>query len=372
MENTYYFSVDGLCVGYNGTPLIDNIRFAVPKGKILSLIGPNGAGKTTILKHILRQMEPLGGSILMDGQELHRYSSKALAQKLSAVLTQRIRPELMSCEDVVATGRYPYTGKFGILSQHDREIVHRAMERVHVLELKDRPFERTSDGQKQRVMLARAICQEPEIIILDEPTAYLDIRHKIELLDILRKMAREDNITVIMTLHEIDLAAKASDLLLCVTATGNTVFGTPEDVMAQSSIAQLYGLEKGSYNSLFGSVELAKPEGAPEIFVIGGGGYGIPFYRRLQKKQVPFAAGILYENDIDYVIAKDLASEVITSPAFTRMTLEQYETAAGILRRCKAVLDAGAPCGELNCCNRLLLELAEKEQIPIIRSIDTL
>lgn len=137
-----------------------------------------------------------------------RMSNKEVSKKLAVVLTERMRPELMTCEDIVATGRYPYTGTLGILSASDKEKVRAAMETVHAWDLKDRDFTAISDGQRQRILLARAICQEPEIIVLDEPTSFLDIRHKLELLTILKKMVLENQLTVIMSLHELDLAQK--------------------------------------------------------------------------------------------------------------------------------------------------------------------
>ena len=127
----------------------------------------------------------------------------------------------MTCRDIVASGRYPYTGRLGLLTKRDEETVRDAMEAVHALELSERDFNAISDGQRQRILLARAICQEPEIIILDEPTSFLDIRHKLELLSILRSMAKEKKITVIMSLHEIDLAQKISDKIICVK--GDTI-----------------------------------------------------------------------------------------------------------------------------------------------------
>ena len=181
----FYFYTEGLTVGYEGVPLIKNIGIRLKRGEILTLIGPNGAGKTTILKSIIRQLAPLEGMVYLDGKKMRELSGKELSKKLSVVLTGRVRPELMTCEDVVATGRYPYTGKFGVLSEADRRIVRESMELVHIEELADRDFMQTSDGQKQRVMLARAICQEPDMIVLDEPTSFLDMKYKLEFLSII-------------------------------------------------------------------------------------------------------------------------------------------------------------------------------------------
>lgn len=363
MEPSFFLARD-LAVGYRGVPLIRGVGFHLERGEILSLIGPNGAGKTTILKHIIRQMEPICGTVTLDGRDIAGIPGHELAKKVSVLLTDRVRPELMTCEDVVSAGRYPYTGKFGVLSREDRRVVRESMELLSITELAGRNFLQTSDGQKQRVMLARALCQEPELLILDEPTAYLDIRYKIELLDILRKLAREKHIAVIMSLHEIDLAMKISDRLLCVKADGTTAFGTPEALSCP--IGELYGLQKGSYNTLFGSVELSKPEGEPEVFVVGGGGYGIPFYRELQKRKTPFAAGILYENDLDYPVAMCLSGHVVSAPGFSLMERQKLKDAVALMERCGAVLDAGTPVGELNALNGELLSLAREKGIPVI------
>ena len=180
---------------YNGKPLIDQIQVGIHKGEIVTLIGPNGSGKSTILKSITRQLKILGGKVLYEENDLHKLSYKELSTRMAVVLTERMRPELMTCHDIVATGRYPYTGRLGILSREDEIKWMRPCGSVHAEELGSRDFNAISDGQRQRVLLARAICQEPEIIVLDEPTSFLDIRHKLELLSILRSMAKEKGIT---------------------------------------------------------------------------------------------------------------------------------------------------------------------------------
>ncbi len=366
----YYFKTEKLTVGYDGKPLISDIDIGIEKGEILTLIGPNGSGKSTILKSITRHLESISGVVSIDGADMRRMSGRDVATKLSVVLTERINPELMTCGDIVATGRYPYTSHFGLLTARDREIVRDSLKKVHATELYDRDFREISDGQRQRVMLARAICQEPEIIVLDEPTSFLDIRHKIELLNILSEMAKERGITVIMSLHEIDLAYKISDKIICVAGDKISDFGTPDEIFTEERIARLYGIENGAYDTLFGSVELQKPAGEPRAFVIGGAGSGIPFYRMLQRCGIPFAAGILYENDVDFRVARALAASVVSARAFEPVDAETEARAADLLDRATYAVDCGFPRGSYNRCNEALLSRAEAQGKPILRSAE--
>ena len=243
----FYFYTEGLSVGYHGVPLIKNIELRLRKGEILTLIGPNGAGKTTILKSIIKQLEPVGGAAYLDGREIGLLTGKELSEKLSVVLTERVRPELMTCRDVVATGRYPYTGRFGVLSREDHRIVNESMELVHISELSERDFSKTSDGQKQRVMLARAICQEPDIIVLDEPTSFLDIKYKLEFLLLLQEMREKKGLTVIMSLHELELAKIVSDKILCLKGEYVERYGTPEEIFESDFIERLYDMNEKDF-----------------------------------------------------------------------------------------------------------------------------
>ena len=156
-----------------------------------------------------------------------------------------------------------------------------ALALVHAEELADRDFTCISDGQRQRVLLARAICQQPRVLILDEPTSFLDIRYKLELLTILKDLVRERSVAVVLSLHELDLAQKISDRVICVANGEIARVGTPEEVFTDGSVQRLYGLTAGSYDERFGSLELEPVRGAPQALVIGGGGSGIALYRAL-------------------------------------------------------------------------------------------
>lgn len=352
--NAYYFHLDHLTVGYDKKPLIKDICIGIEKGEIVTLIGPNGSGKSTILKSITRQLKLVGGNVEFAGKKLHEISFRELSTKMAVVLTERMKPELMTCHDIVATGRYPYTGRLGMLTRTDEEKVEEAMRAVHAEELGGRDFNAISDGQRQRVLLARAICQEPEVIILDEPTSFLDIRHKLELLAILRRMAKEKGITVIMSLHEIDLAQKISDKIICVKGDSISHFGAPETIFREDIIRDLYDIDNGSFDPCFGSIELPRPEGTPRVFVLSGCGTGIPVFRRLQKENVPFAAGILYTNDIDYQLARTLAMETVTEKPFREISDEAFDRACALMKSCERVIDTGVTIG---MCNRRMEEL---------------
>ncbi|MDO4522140.1 MAG: ABC transporter ATP-binding protein [Eubacteriales bacterium] len=354
-----YIQMNELSVGYHGKALIHDICIGIEKGEIVTLIGPNGSGKSTILKSITRQLKLIGGTVEYDRKNLQEISFRELSTRMAVMLTERMKPELMTCHDIVATGRYPYTGRLGILSMEDEQKVEHAMRIVHAQELGGRDFNAISDGQKQRVLLARAICQEPDILILDEPTSFLDIRHKLELLSILRSMAKENGITVIMSLHEIDLAQKISDKVICVKGDVISHYGEPDALFKEEIIRELYDIQKGSFDPLFGSIELPRPQGEVKTFVISACGNGIPIYRRLQKENIPFAAGILYENDLDYQLAKQLASDIIAEKPFREISEETYRRALERMKRCDRVIAAEFPREESNKLLQQLLEEAE-------------
>ena len=248
-----------LAIGYGKTPLASGIALGANPGQILVLVGPNGAGKSTLLKTLAGQLAPLGGTVLLDGQDLTAYTGTARAQKLALMLPHTRRTELTTCFEFAAAGRIPYTGRLGILSDADRQAVQDALEIAGAAHLADRDFNCISDGQRQRVLLARAICQQPKVLLLDEPTSFLDIKGKIELLTILQKLAHEQGLAVIVSLHELDMAQKIADAVVCVFPDHVSGVLTPDAAFAPDNIRALYALSDEQYTALFGQAKPPKP-----------------------------------------------------------------------------------------------------------------
>lgn len=367
-----YLRTEKLSVGYDGQTLIRDIDLRLKKGRILVLIGPNGSGKSTILKTVTKYLSILRGAVYIGDGSLDSMGYTDLAKKAAVVLTERMKTERMTCLDVVETGRYPYTGRLGILSPEDKQKVREAMTLVRAYELADKSFMQISDGQRQRVLLARAICQEPELIVLDEPTTFLDIRYKLELMELLRMLARERNIAVMLSLHELDIAERIADDILCVKGETISHYGSVSEIFKRDLISDLYELDSGSFNPLFGSLEMAKPQGEPRLFVIAGGGAGIPVYRALQKRRIPFFTGILQENDVDYQLAKELAAETVAARAFEPIGEREYGVALDRLRSCDAVMNCLLEYGELNRINARLFDAAKKMGLQVLTLEDIL
>lgn len=354
-EEAYLYTED-LAAGYDGKAWIREISIHASRGEIVTLIGPNGAGKSTILKSIAGQLKPVGGVVSLEGRPREQWSEMEIARRMAVMMTERTQPELMTCFDVAAMGRYPHTGRFGILSESDREIVREALAMVHAEELADRDFSRISDGQRQRILLARAICQQPQIILLDEPTSFLDIRHKMELLMILKALVREKRVAVLMSMHELDLAQKVSDYIVCVGENKIWRCGMPEEIFTETCMEELFGIPGGSYCAEYGSVELQAVKGTPEVFVIGGNGSGIPVYRQLQRQGIPFAAGVLHKNDLDYPVAKALAVQVVSERPYEAIREETYEEALRVMKKCRKVICC---VQEFGCGNQKNKELTQ-------------
>lgn len=352
---------ENLSVGYGKKVVVDQVELTLQPGQIVTLIGPNGAGKSTILKTITRQLDPVKGVVYLGEKQLSTWQEKEIAKELSVVMTHPVSPELMTCREVVSMGRYPYTGRMGNLTAQDNEQVEKALALVHGEDTADCWFHELSDGQKQRAMLARAICQQTEIMVLDEPTSYLDMRFKLDILKVIRILAVEEKKAILMSLHELDLAQKISDLIICVDGNKISDIGTPEEIFTGNRIQKLYKIDEDCFDPETGAMFLSKEEKSPEVFVIGGGGAALPLYRKLSRKQIPFVAGILSENDVEYRVAKAGAQQVVAAKAFFPLGQEKLEEAKALLDSCKWCVGKVRDFGPGNMENQVLLAYAKEK-----------
>lgn len=234
-------------IGYDNSPLVKIPDMTIDAGQILSVAGPNGCGKSTLLKTITCSLPIVAGDIFLRTKDSDKKSLKSIdretaAKNISALFTDRIKGNGLRCSDIVAAGRYPYTGFFGKLSSHDTDVIKKSMEITNTTGISGSPFDALSDGQKQRVLLARAICQEPEVLILDEPTAFLDIRYQYELKKILLEL-RKSGIAIIMSIHELSLARECSDLLLAINEDHQASIEEPSVLDDESFIKKLFGIK---------------------------------------------------------------------------------------------------------------------------------
>lgn len=359
-----------LCVGHGRAAFVSGLSLEVRPGELVSLIGPNGSGKTTILRTVAGQLSPVSGSIRIGGRDAGSLAPSERARIMASLFTSRTRTELLTCKDIVDAGRYPYTGSLGALRDGDERAVRRVMEAAGVWGLRDRDFAHMSDGQRQRALIARCLAQEPRLLILDEPTSFLDIRSQTEMLRLLRREARERGMAVLTSLHEISLAERASDRVVAIRGGRVMAQGTPDEIFTREGMAALFDLPAESFDPAFGTVEMARAEGSPEVFVVAGAGTGAAAMRALQRAGVPFAAGILFEHDADGVLARGIASMAILAEDFEPVGDRELGRALDVLDGCRALICCRDSFSAIDGANARLLDRARERGIPVLRSAD--
>ncbi len=355
----------GLAAGYGRKAVVSGIDLKACKGQMVALLGPNGTGKTTLLATIAGLLAPLAGTVRVENRLIGDYSRMELARKVAVVLTDRIEPERLTVFDLVAAGRYPYTDFLQRLTPADQQRIEAVIDLVGISDLATQPYNQLSDGQKQKALLARALAQEPELIILDEPTSFLDLRNRMEFLTILARLTTEQGLTVLLSLHEVELALKCCKWAVLIREGRIIDSGLAETVLTETNIQKLYGLGRFNYNESFGSVELPNP-GPPTCFVVGGGGCGTPVYRLLTKHGIGLASGVIHQNDLDYQIGRSMGIPMAINAAFQPISEEAFGQARAELEKVKTVIDPGFPFGLTNERNRELLHYAVRSGLQVV------
>lgn len=236
-----------LSIGYaaskkSAKPLMPVISVSLDKGELVALTGPNGAGKTTLFRVISSNLKPLQGQVLIDGKDIADLSARHKAGLLSIVLTDRVGENFMKVYDVVASGRYPYTGLWARLTQEDKIIITQSLELTGAAVLADRLMQSLSDGERQKVMIAKALAQDTPLILLDEPSAFLDYPSKIALIQLLKKLASDFNKTILFSSHDLDMIMRQVDKLWLMSPEKPMLSGTPDELLKNGKLQAYFGI----------------------------------------------------------------------------------------------------------------------------------
>ncbi|MFW8601847.1 ABC transporter ATP-binding protein [Desulfobacterota bacterium M19] len=358
-------SCRGLAVGYKDTPVITGINLDFETGRFITLLGPNGTGKTTLLRTLSRHLKPMDGTIHIGGRPLQLLRPVELARIMAVVLTDRVAPPLLNVSQFVALGRYPHTNFLGRLSGRDRQVITESLAAVHADELSRRDFASLSDGECQKVLVARALAQEPRILLLDEPTAHLDLKHRIEVMTILRDLCQSKGITVIASLHDVDIAAKISDRVALVKNGAVIDWGYPEEVLNSKAVANLYDFDAACFSHHLGSIELRGDGHRGRVFVIAGMGSGAAIYRLLAKRGYTVSTGVLQNNDLDCYVARSLGADCVSQPPAASMDKKSITAAWNGIKKCDLVIDAGGNNNGPYQSNIILLKKAAARGKPV-------
>jgi len=251
-----------LAIGYSAPvrrQVAEQITVQLWPGELVCLLGPNGAGKSTLLRTLARMQRPLAGQVRLQGEDMGQLKPRDLARRLSVVLTERIEVSRLTVAALVALGRYPYTEWSGQLSAADDQIIHWALQTVGILELAHRSVTELSDGERQKAMLARALAQEPTVLMLDEPTAFLDLPRRVVIMNTLRRLAREGNYAILLSTHDLDLALRCADRIWLLPLQGPVQVGAPEDLVLNGALQTAFQSEGVEFDSYTGSFKLSQP-----------------------------------------------------------------------------------------------------------------
>jgi iron complex transport system ATP-binding protein len=280
-------ALHNLTVGYRPPrrPAIEvaaGLDATLAPGELVCLIGPNGAGKTTLMRTIAGMQSPLAGRVTLNGDDVHRLPARALAQRLSVVLTDRVDVGLLTAYALVALGRHPYTDWSGRLSAHDEAVTRWALESVGAQALAGRYVSELSDGERQKVMIARALAQEPLLMLLDEPTAFLDLPRRVEIMHLLRHLAHETGRAVLLSTHDLDLALRSADRIWLLPSDGRLQVGAPEDLVLSGAFAAAFRAEGVQFDIQTGAFRVDMPGGG-RVVVAGDGAAALWTRRALER-----------------------------------------------------------------------------------------
>ncbi len=351
--------VRGVTFGYGRQPLFYDVHLQVRAGEMVGLLGPNGAGKTTLLRLLSGVLSPQQGQVLLGDRDLRQWGRRGAAQHIAVVPQELHVPFAFTVEHMVSLGRTPFISLLGSQTKHDQAIIQQAMSEAEIIPLAGRVFNELSGGERQRVMVAMALAQEPRLLLLDEPTSHLDIKYQVDILELIQRLNRELGVTVVASMHDLNLAARYFPRLV-LFQHGVVADAGPTEVLAPRLLHRVYGvnvkvgiLRGAEYLSILppGSEETDEEHGQSQqaqVHVMAGGGSGELLMRALADAHVPFIAGALNIGDSDHTLALRLAEEVIPEQPYAPISPAALEQVRNSLARVALLILCPVPIGPGN------------------------
>lgn len=367
----------GVTCGYGTSLVLKNANVQIASGDFAGIVGPNGSGKSTLLRTVSRVLKPLQGKVLLEEEDLYRMPAAEVARSMAVVAQDQGMDFPFTVRDVVMMGRLPHIKRFAGESARDLEAVARAMEFTDTQILSDRQINELSGGEKQRVLLARALAQEPRVLLLDEPTSYLDLNYQIEIMELLVRLRRDHGLTIIMVLHDLNLASRYCDYLLVVKEGSIHAIGSPHQVITAKMIKEVYGCDV--------SVEYPHSVECPYIVfkdepvhtagkgcerwvhLVGGGGSCILLFRSLLNRGWKVSTGVVNAGDSDWREARRLGLPMVEALPFSNISKNDAKRNQEMMQAADFIIMAGIPFGFGNIENlACVVEQAEQGKRVIV------
>lgn len=359
---------------YGAIKVLNGLSFSIGSGNFTGIIGPNGSGKSTLLKSLSRVLKPSRGTVLLDKKDLYKMETQEVAKKMAVVPQETAINFPFTVKDIVIMGRSPHLGRFQNEGEKDYAVARQAMTLTGTLHLEDRAITAISGGERQRVIIAKALTQEPEIILLDEPTSHLDINHQIEILGLLQQLNREKGLTIISVFHDLNLAAQYCDSLILMKKGAIFSVGEPSKTLTVDSIKEVYGANvlirkhpvsgKPSIVLLTRKTQTCSRNG--RIHVVCGGGAGAPLLGLLTGEGYEISTGVLNAGDIDWETAKVLNIVVIDETPFLPVSEQKHMDNIKLLADIDVCILANIPFGWGNLKNLEAVSFAQSLSKPIM------
>ncbi len=350
--------INNIACRYDAANVLENIDFSAKGGDFIGVVGPNASGKSTLLKSISKVLKPHTGVVLLNERDVHTLKSAEIAKNLAVVPQESVISFAFTALEVVLMGRTPHLNRFEMESRQDLIIAQKSMELTNTWYLAERPIDTLSGGEKQRIIIARALTQEPRVLLLDEPTDHLDINHQIEILDLIKRLSKEKEMVVIGVFHDLNIVSQYCDRLILLHKGRIFAAGGAGDVLTGENIEKVYGVKVTVKQDDISGKLLIHPqrkrmikEAKAKVHVIAGSGSAVSLMNELVDNGYNVSLGVINIGDSDYVAAKALELDIVEEKPFSPITKENYEKNLELIKQADYVILTNIPIGFANIKN---------------------